>query len=633
MPFDRRVWQESTALRDAGWEVHVVCPRGTRRDTEPHVLLDGVRIHRYPLRAATGGPLGYVREYGAALWHTARLARRVGPVDVVHACNPPDLLFLVAVLLRRRGARFVFDQHDLVPELYLSRFGRGEDLLYRAVLLLERLTYRAADVVVATNESYREVALARGGKRPGDVFVVRSAPAVERFHLVPAEEPLKRGKPYLLCYLGVMGPQDGVDYALRALAALRDGLGRTDWHAVFVGAGDAFDDAVALARELDLSGCVEFTGRIPDEDLLRYLSTADVCLAPDPLNPLNDVSTMNKIMEYMAMARPVVSFDLREARVSAGEAAVYAPANDEAAFAKLVARLLDDPAERRRMGEIGRARVSGPLSWDHSRAALLAAYEAAVAQPVRRPGRARAWLPDVARRGRGEQQATRALGGIPGVARRALGGLRRGAGRLLFERRYGVRTADFVRLEELGLAHRDRVYYSPANWHTLRRTLPLRDVGEHDVFIDLGSGMGRMVLEAASRYPFRRVIGVELSERLNDIARANVAGTRLRLRCRDIDLVRSDVLDYEIPDDVSVVFLNNPFRGDVFAEVVGRLVASVDRNPRPVTVIYFNPVEEAFLLSTGRFRHLRTVRRGRGRREDGPFGSTRVYAITAPSGA
>lgn len=378
VPFDRRVWQESTALRDAGWEVHVICPTGANRDTEPEAVIDGVRIHRYPLRPATGGPVGYLREYGLALLHTYRLARKVGPVEVVHACNPPDLLFLVARMLKRRGARFVFDQHDLVPELYLSRFARGEDFLYRLVLRLERLTYRAADVVIATNESYRRAALTRGGKKPDEVFVVRSAPVVERFHQVPPEEALKRGKPHLLCYLGVMGPQDGVDYALRSLALLRDEIGRSDWHAVFVGAGDTFDAMVALSHELGLSDMVEFTGRIPDEDLLRYLSTADVCLAPDPYNPLNDVSTMNKIMEYMAMSRPIVSFDLREARVSAGDAAVYAPPNDESEFAKLIALLLDDPEERRRMGEIGQARVSGPLSWENSRAALLAAYDAAV---------------------------------------------------------------------------------------------------------------------------------------------------------------------------------------------------------------------------------------------------------------
>ncbi|MGW3993376.1 glycosyltransferase family 4 protein [Amycolatopsis sp. NPDC004772] len=378
VPFDRRVWQESTTLRDAGWEVHVICPQGTKRDTEAEAVVDGVHIHRYPLRAATGGPAGYLQEYGTALWHTLRLARKVGPVDVVHACNPPDLLYLVAKVLKRQGARFIFDQHDLCPELYLSRFDRGQDLLYRGVCALERATYRAADVVISTNESYKQVARIRGGKKPEDVFVVRSAPVVERFHEVPAEPELKKGKPHLLAYLGVMGPQDGVDYALRALAKLRDEVGRTDWHAVFVGSGDAFDDMVALSAKLGLANQVEFTGRISDEDLVRYLSTADVCLSPDPLNPLNDVSTMNKVMEYMAMSKPIVSFELREARVSAGDAAVYAPANDESAFAKLVAQLLDDPEERARMGKLGQARVAGPLSWENSAKALLAAYEHAV---------------------------------------------------------------------------------------------------------------------------------------------------------------------------------------------------------------------------------------------------------------
>lgn len=378
VPFDRRVWQECTALRDAGWEVHVICPQGTKQDTEPEAEIDGVRILRYPLRPAAGGPKGYLREYSAALWHTFRLARKIGRVDVVHACNPPDLLFLVAAPLKARGARFVFDQHDLVPELYLSRFDRGEDALYRAVRFLERRTYRAADVVIATNDSYRQAAITRGGKRPDDVFVVRSAPAVDRFRQVPAEPALRRGKEHLLCYLGVMGPQDGVDYALRALASLRDDLGRSDWHAVFVGSGDTFDEMVELAADLGLADVAEFTGRIPDADLQRYLCSADVCLSPDPRNPLNDVSTMNKVMEYMAMGRPIVSFDLKEARVSAGEAAVYAAANDELEFAKLVAGLLDDPAQRARMGAIGRARVTGPLSWEESRKSLIAAYDHAM---------------------------------------------------------------------------------------------------------------------------------------------------------------------------------------------------------------------------------------------------------------
>lgn len=376
VPFDRRVWQESRALTEAGYRVSVICPRGTKRDTEPHAEIEGVKIHRYPLRPATGGPLGYVREYGLAMWHTMRLARRVHraqPVDAVHACNPPDLLLLAALPLKLRGARMVFDHHDLVPELFESRFG-GRGPLYRLSVLLERITFALADVVISTNESYREVAIRRGRKDPDRVHVVRSAPDLSRFTPTAPNPALRRGRRHLLCYLGVMGPQDGVDYALRAIAHLRDVMGRTDVHATFIGAGDAFDDLVRLSHDLGLDDIVEFTGRAPDAAVREYLSTADVCLAPDPKNPLNDVSTMNKIVEYMAMSRPLVSFDLREARVSAGDAALYARANDIEDFAALIARLLDDPDARARMGALGRRRVEASLSWRTSTANLLAAY-------------------------------------------------------------------------------------------------------------------------------------------------------------------------------------------------------------------------------------------------------------------
>ncbi len=376
VPFDRRVWQESRALVEAGHEVVVMCPRGTKRDTEPHAVIEGVEIHRYPLEAATGGPLGYVKEYGAALFHSLRLAFRAGRTgrfDVIHACNPPDLLFLVALPFKVRGTRFLFDHHDLVPELFESRFG-GKGLLYKVSVVMERLTFAMADVVISTNESYREVAIRRGRMAPEHVHVVRSAPDLSRFTPVPPDPSLKRGKPHLVCYLGVMGPQDGVDYALRAIARLRDDLGRDDVHAAFIGSGDAFDDLVALSRELGLEDRVEFTGRVPDATVQAYLSSADVCLAPDPLNPLNDVSTMNKIVEYMAMSRPIVSFDLREARVSAGDAALYATPNDEGEFASLVAELLDDPARRAQMGALGRERVERSLSWSTSRERLLEAY-------------------------------------------------------------------------------------------------------------------------------------------------------------------------------------------------------------------------------------------------------------------
>lgn len=385
VPFDRRVWQESRALVEAGHEVVVICPMGDGRDTEAEVVLEGVRILRYPLRAATGGPAGYVREYGLALWHTARLALRVraeGPVDVVQACNPPDLLFLAALPLMARGARFVFDHHDLVPELFHSRFpGRGA-ALHRVGVVLERLTFALASGVISTNESYRAVALTRGRKRPETVTVVRSAPDLTRFRPREPDPALRRGRRHLAAYIGVMGPQDGVDYALRALAHLHHELGRDDLHTIFMGAGDAHDDMVALAHRLGLDEHVEFPGRVSDEFLQTCLSTADVCLSPDPANPLNEVSTMNKVVEYMAMGKPIVSFELTEARFSAQESAVYAAADDVREFGRLIGVLLDDPAARARMGEFGRRRVAEELSWAVSRRNLIDFYDRLLGAPA-----------------------------------------------------------------------------------------------------------------------------------------------------------------------------------------------------------------------------------------------------------
>lgn len=388
VPLDRRVWQESRALVEAGFDVTVICPTGTSQDREREVTIEGVRILRYPLRPAAGGPGGYVREYTFALWHTALLAlkvRRERFIDVVHACNPPDLLFLVALMLRPLGARFVFDQHDLVPELFLSRFPGRRRLLYKMTRLVERLTFAAADAVIATNESYRQIALSRGRVRPDRLAVVRSAPDLNRFVRYSPDDNLRRGRTYLLAYLGVMGPQDGVDHALRAIRILRNELGRNDFHAIFMGTGDVYDQMVELGRQLGIADIVEFPGRVSDDYLQKCLSTADVCLSPDPLSPLNNVSTMNKVVEYMAMSRPIVSFDLIETRVSAGEAALYAPANDERAFAEAIDVLLDAPDRRKQMGEAGRLRVANELSWDVSRSKLVNLYTELIGPE---PGRA-----------------------------------------------------------------------------------------------------------------------------------------------------------------------------------------------------------------------------------------------------
>lgn len=379
VPSDRRVWNEARALRAAGWEVVVVCAQGAGRDDLVFERREGIELHRYPLRPSAGGIVDYVREYAQAMWRIRQIVRelsRARPFDVVHAGNPPDFLLLAARDLRRRGTRMIFDHHDLVPELYRSRFGSGRDPRYVVALALEGLAFRLADVVICTNESYRSIALGRGRRSPDDVFVVRNGPDLARFCPAPAAPELKRGRRHLVGYLGVMGPQDGIDHALHALAWLA--VRRDDWHAIFVGDGDIVPQMRELSRALGIAERVEFAGWRGDHDIRTILSTCDVCVVPDPSSPLNDVSTMIKIPEYMAMGCPVAAYDLAESRVSAGGAASYARAGDPADLGAHLAALLDDQSRRQRMGELGRERVREALAWQHSVPALLAAYDRAL---------------------------------------------------------------------------------------------------------------------------------------------------------------------------------------------------------------------------------------------------------------
>lgn len=379
-PFDRRVRQEALALRDAGYEIAIISPQGVHGDRQAYELYEGIDIYRYPLRMARGGAAGYLREYATALWQTRRLIRQLTaerPFGVVHICNPPDLLIAVAWPLKRQGTRLLFDHHDLVPELYEARFQR-RDAFYRALRAAERLTFRAADAVITTNESYRRIAIGRGRKRPEDIFVVRNAPDPDRFGPVEPDERAKRGRRYLIAYLGLMGPQDGIDCALRVLARLREQ--RDDWYAVFMGDGDVLNDMKRLAHKLGIGDAVEFTGRVGDDRILPILSAADVCIAPDPWNAFNDRSTMAKVVEYMAMGRAVVAFDLTETRASADDAALYAPPGDEADFSRCIATLLDDAEQRKAIGERGRSRVASQLGWHRSRKELLRAYAAVLGE-------------------------------------------------------------------------------------------------------------------------------------------------------------------------------------------------------------------------------------------------------------
>ena len=376
VPFDRRVWLECQALTADGYQVSVVCPKG---DGDPsYHEVDGVRLYKYRPYAPGGSKISFIAEYVysflATAWMTAR-ARRLGKFAVMQACNPPDIFWPIAMFLRGLdGTAFVFDHHDLCPELYESRFPTGSRLPYRGLRALERRTHRTARHVISTNESYRDIALTRSGKKADEVTVVRTGPDPKRLWRGPAKPERRRGRKFLAAYIGVMGPQDGVDIVIRAAHLAVTELGRDDIAFTLIGSGDCYAELVALRDELGLAGHVEFTGRAPDAEVAEILSTADVGLSPDPKNPLNDVSTMNKTMEYMAYELPVVAFDLRETRISAGQAAVYVTPNDVREYAETIIALMDDEPKRHRLGKLGRLRVETDLAWSHQERAYLGVY-------------------------------------------------------------------------------------------------------------------------------------------------------------------------------------------------------------------------------------------------------------------
>ncbi len=383
-PFDRRVWQEATALKSAGYGVSIICPTG--KGCEKHFEeIDGIAIYRYDLAVEAEGALGYAIEYSLALFWTFVLTWRVlfaRGFDVIHACNPPDLFFLIGGFFKLLGKKFVFDHHDINPELYEAKFGR-RDFFWKMMVALERLTFKTADVSLATNESYRRIAIERGGMDPDKVFVVRSGPSLERLKIVAPDASLKRGRKYLVGYVGVMGRQEGIDLLLCAVRAVVDVHGRHDIHFGLVGGGTSLDEMKALAKKFDIEDYVTFTGRVPDAELLAMLNTADVCVNPDIANEMNDKSTMNKIMEYMALAKPIVQFDLAEGRFSAQDASLYAKRNDPDDLAAKIVELMDDPARRARMGAYGRSRVENELEWRYEQPKLFAAYESLWKEPAR----------------------------------------------------------------------------------------------------------------------------------------------------------------------------------------------------------------------------------------------------------
>ena len=377
VPFDRRVWQEATALVRHGYQVSIICPVMKGYDKR-HEVLEGINIYRHTLPLDASGAVGYLLEYSAALFWEFVLAWRVWRrhgFDAIHACNPPDLIFLVGGFFKLfMGKKFLFDHHDINPELYEAKFGR-RDFFWRLMVWCERLTFATAGVSIATNESYRRIALERGRMAPDRVFVVRSGPSLERLKILPPVPELKKGRAHMVGYVGVMGAQEGLPYLLEAARILIRDQGRTDIQFGLVGGGPELEKLKALAAEYGIADYVTFTGRVPDAELLAMLNTADVCVNADEWNAMNDKSTMNKIVEYMALGKPIVQFDLAEGRFSAQEASVYAKANDAADMAAKIAELLADPDRRAAMGAFGRRRVETELAWDYEEPRLLAAYD------------------------------------------------------------------------------------------------------------------------------------------------------------------------------------------------------------------------------------------------------------------
>jgi glycosyltransferase involved in cell wall biosynthesis len=378
VPFDKRVWQEARALATAGYEVHVVCPR-TRDYPLKRELLEGIHIYRYSAGAEAGRLFAYLIEYAIAivsqLWLAVgmRLRRRI---DIVHICNPPDLLFLVALPLVASGSRLIYDHHDATPELMAAKGCREGSLLVRIARSLERITYHFCHVSIETNNSFRSIALSRGRMSPNNVFVVRSAPQAARFASAHPDEIWRRGRKHLVGYVGIMGRQDGLDYLVDAASLIIKEWGRDDIQFILVGDGPELGRLRERVGALNIDDHIEFTGLIAsDEKLGSILATADVCVSPDEANSLNDISTMNKIMEYMSVGKPIVQFDLEEGRISAGEASLYAERNQVSSLAEGIVRLVDDSELGVRMGEIGRHRLRTRLSWEQQIPQLLAAYK------------------------------------------------------------------------------------------------------------------------------------------------------------------------------------------------------------------------------------------------------------------
>jgi len=374
VPFDRRVWQEANTLKENGADVSIICPK-MKGYTKKYECINGIHIYRHPLPLEARGALGYLWEYTAAIFWEFVLSWKIffkKRFHVIQGCNPPDLIFFVALFFKIFGVKYVFDHHDINPELYIAKYNK-KGLFYRFLMFVERLTFMTADYSIATNESYKEIAIKRGKMDPEKVTVVRSGPKLERLKLTPGNEKYKKGRKYLVGYVGVIGEQEGIDLLLESAKYIVEK--RNDVQFAIVGGGTDVEKLAKLSNEMGLSDYVDFYGRVDDSVLVDVLNTADVCVNPDKPTEMNNLSTMNKIMEYMALKKPIVQYDLKEGKISAQSASLYANNNDTKDFAEKIDWLLNNENERKKMGEFGYNRIINELSWNYEQNNLISAYK------------------------------------------------------------------------------------------------------------------------------------------------------------------------------------------------------------------------------------------------------------------
>jgi glycosyltransferase involved in cell wall biosynthesis len=377
VPFDRRVWREANVMYDAGYRISVICPKGLNQDKRSKEIIDGIYIYRYSIPLMQDSKWGYIKEYLKAFFCTFYLLLKINfrhKVHVIHVANPLDIFFPLGWIKKLLRIKFIFDQHDLCPESYLVKYSISKSsMIYKILLWFERQTYNVSDVVVSTNQSIKDIAVERGNIKPDNIFIVRNGPDSD-FKKVPVNISVKNNFKYMAAYIGVMGAPDGVENIIYSADYLINTKSYKDIFYILIGYGDEYENIKALISELELSDYFSMPGRISDEDVLTILSAADVCLAPDPKNGLNEFHTMNKIMDYMRMGKPIVSFDLLESKYSAESAAIYVKNNKFADFGDAIIYILENPEVALKMGTAGIERVNKFLKWEISKKELINAY-------------------------------------------------------------------------------------------------------------------------------------------------------------------------------------------------------------------------------------------------------------------